>query len=196
MRPTVGEEMSRQPSLPSLTARGNPGADLASLTRADNRSRPTPPTSAGRIGPARPSTPSRTRDTNHYNAVFSITRLTRPRSFRDAVMCGLAAPTRCRSVRAFGARVRCARSVRGRRARIGKIEGVALAVRWLWYPAEVGVAGHGSDRRPTRDTAPVVSSGTRDNENPTRRRVAWSEGAGGPAVVLRFETLPGGGRRD
>ena len=30
-RSQVGEEMTRQPSLPSLTNRGNPGADLAFL---------------------------------------------------------------------------------------------------------------------------------------------------------------------
>src|SRR6266496_2229443 len=56
MRPPVGEEMSRQPSLPSLTARGNPGADLAS-PRAKQPNHPTQrPVRTRRLNRARTST--------------------------------------------------------------------------------------------------------------------------------------------
>src|SRR6266536_5916954 len=103
MRPPVGEEMSRQPSLPSLTARGNPGADLAS-PRAKQPNHPTQrPVRTRRLNRARPMTTTRT---PHHQAPQHdplANPLTRPRSFRDAVL----ARRSCHVV-TFPCPVRCA----------------------------------------------------------------------------------------
>jgi hypothetical protein len=86
MRPHVGEEMSRQPSLPSLTIRGNPGADLAS-SRAEQPGEHHTTTRATRavITTRALEHPPDPRVINNHNKISAPDPLTRPRSFRDVM---------------------------------------------------------------------------------------------------------------
>jgi hypothetical protein len=80
MRPHVGEEMSRQPSLPSLTTPREPGADLAS--DASEQTTAFLPTSSP--GPRRAPAPHHPHTDQRLQRSHPQSHLTRPRSFTDA----------------------------------------------------------------------------------------------------------------
>ena len=83
MRPQVGEEMSRQPSLPSLTIEGTL-VRTSRLTRAEHHNTQPCGHNQHRIDRARPDQPTTPRLRRHLQPTHRRTHLTRPRSFRDA----------------------------------------------------------------------------------------------------------------
>jgi hypothetical protein len=87
MRPQVGEEMSRQPSLPSLTIEGTL-VRTSRLTRAEHTTRTiVPPRSVSRAHDQATTSPI----LNDHKQTYQSDLLTRPRSFRDAGLARLAA---------------------------------------------------------------------------------------------------------
>jgi hypothetical protein len=86
MRPDVGEEMSRQPSLPSLSIEGN----LVRTSRNRELNNPNcthdDPRSARAVRHARPKAQSRSPVTTPPQQSSAPDPLTRPRSFRDAAL--------------------------------------------------------------------------------------------------------------
>jgi hypothetical protein len=88
MRPDVGEEMSRQPSLPSLSIKGTL-VRTSRLRELNNPNNPIDDTHTTRVDAhARPNTHLGSRVSYYHNRFPRPTPLTRPRSFRDAARCG------------------------------------------------------------------------------------------------------------
>jgi hypothetical protein len=72
MRPDVGEEMSRQPSLPSLTIEGTL-VRTSRLTRAENRHSTNRAPSEDRVGRARTNRATKSRLLSNYKRLTNTT---------------------------------------------------------------------------------------------------------------------------